>query len=251
MAWGQGDARSIVRTSIANCERDWRASMNWGWTQTDVSISDDKKETTVSEMVPLNGTPWERLITKDGRPLTADEARREKRKFEKVQEQRANESPSERAARIRKYEDERAFIREIPDAYDFTLPEKEIADGRPAWKIGITPKPGFVSAAPHASMLKHFNGTLWIDAEDLQWVKAEADAIDTASIGWFVARVSPGAHFTFEQSRVADGLWMPKRLTVRGLVHIMMVYGKNLNEDITYTGYHCDKQLEADTRTPR
>jgi hypothetical protein len=222
--------------------------MNWGWTQTDVSMSDDKNETTVSEMAPLNGTPWERLITKDGHPLTADDARREKRKFEKAQEQRANESPSEHAARIRKYEDERAFIRDIPNAYDFNLLGKETVDGRPAWKIGITPRPGFVATTPHASMLKHFTGTLWIDVADLQWVKAEAQAIDTVSIGWFVARVSPGAHFTFEQTRVADGLWMPKRLTVQGLVRVMMVYGKTVNEDITYSGYHCDKQLEAETR---
>ncbi len=79
-----------------------------------------KKEATVSEMVPLNGTPWERLIMKDGHPLTPEEQRREKRKFERAQKQRESESPAEREARIRKYEDERAFIREIPDAYNFT-----------------------------------------------------------------------------------------------------------------------------------
>ncbi len=97
-------------------------------------------------------------------------------------------------------------------------------------------------------MLKHFDGTLWIDKEDLQWVKAEAEAKDTVSIGWFVARVSQGAHFTFEQTHVANGLWMPKRLTVKGLVRVMMVYGKYVDEDVTYSGYHAAKQLEADTR---
>jgi hypothetical protein len=247
-AWGQVDARAIVRTSVVNCERDWRASMSWVWTQTDVSASDDKKEATVSEMVPLNGTPWARLIMKDGLPLTPDEQRRENRKFARVQKQRDSESPAERDARIRKYEDERAFIREIPDAYNFTLLGEEAVDGRPGWKIGIAPRLGFVAATPHASMLKHFDGTLWIDKEDLQWVKAEAEAKDTVSIGWFVARVSQGAHFTFEQTRVANGLWMPKRLTVKGLVRVMMVYGKHVDEDITYSGYHPEKQLEAGTR---
>jgi hypothetical protein len=253
IAWAQTgnaqvDARAIVNTSVENCERDWRASMSWAWTQTDVSASEDKKEATVSEMVPLGGTPWERVIMKDGRPLTPDEQRRENRKFERAQKQRESESPAERQARIRKYEDERAFIREIPDAYNFTLLGEETVDGRPAWKIGIVPRPGFVAATPHASMLKHFDGTLWIDKEDLQWIRAEAEAKDTVSFGWFVARVSQGAHFTFEQTRVANGLWMPKRLTVNGLVRVMMVYGKHVDEDITYSGYHPAKQLEADTR---
>ncbi len=248
IAWSQVDARDIVRKSVANCERDWRTSMSWAWTETDVSASEGRKEATVSEMAPLNGTPWERLIMKDGHPLTAEEQRREKRKFERVQKQRESETSAEHQARIRKYEDERAFIREIPDAYNFTLLGAETVDGHPSWKIGISPRPGFVATTAHAALLKHFDGTLWIDKEDLQWVKAEAEAKDTVSIGWFVARVSQGAHFTFEQTEVADGLWMPKRLTVNGLLRVMMVYGKHVDADITYSGYHEARQLEADTR---
>src|SRR5271154_5287729 len=104
MAWGQADPQAIVRASIANSEHDWRAGMSWAWTQTDVSQSEDKKEVTVSEMVPLCGTPWERLITKDGHPLTPEDQRKEIRKFERAQKQRESESPSERTARVRKYE---------------------------------------------------------------------------------------------------------------------------------------------------
>jgi hypothetical protein len=248
IAWGQVDARTIVRTSIANCERDWRASLSWAWTQTDVSALDGNKEAKVSEMVPLNGTHWQRLIMRDGRPLDPEEQRRENRKFARAQKQRESESPSQREARIRKYEAERAFIRDIPDAYNFTVLGQEIVDGGPAWKIGIAPRPGFVATTPNAAMLKHFDGTLWIDKEDLQWVRVEAEAKDIVSIGWFVARISPGARFTFEQARVANGLWMPKRLTVKGLVRLMMVYGKHVDQDITWSGYHPEKQLEAATR---
>lgn len=222
--------------------------MNWAWTQTDVSAADDKKEMTVSQMLPLGGTPYERLILKDGHPLTPEEQRKENRKFEKALNQREKEAASERAARIRKYETERAFIQDIPDAYNFDLLGEERIDGRPAWKIRMVPRAGFVASAPHAAMLEHFEGELWIDKDDLQWVKAEAHAIHPVGIGWIIARVEPGAHFTFEQSRVADGLWMPKRLTVNGLVRLMMVYPKTLNEEVTYSGYHLEKQLQAGAR---
>src|ERR1700744_848220 len=84
IAWGQSDPQAIVRESVANCERDWRESANWAWTQRDVSTTEEKKEVTVSEVLPLGGTPYERLISKDGHPLTPEEQRRENRKFEKI-----------------------------------------------------------------------------------------------------------------------------------------------------------------------
>ncbi len=248
MAWGQIDPQVIVRQSVANCERDWRESVNWAWTQTDISVSEDRKETTISQMIPLAGTPYERLILKDGHPLSAEEQRKENRKFEKVLEQRENEPRAEREARIRKYESERAFLQDIPNAYNFTLLGEENVEGRPAWVIRMTPRRGFMPTTSRSALLEHIEGKLWIDKQDLQWAKAEAHAIDTVSIGWIVARIGPGANFTFEQTRVADGLWMPKRLCVDGLVRVMMIYPKYLNEIVTYTDYHLEKQLQASKR---
>jgi hypothetical protein len=247
IAWGH-DPQAIVRESVANCERDWRESANWAWTQTDVATSDDKHEVTVSEVIPIGGTPYERLISKDGHALSPEEQRKEKRKFEKILNQRENESASERQMRIRKYDSERVFMNDIPNAYNFDLLGEETIGGRPVWVIQMKPRAGFVPRAAHGALLEHFEGKLWIDKEDVQWVKAEAHAIDTVSIGWIVARMGPGAHFDFEQQRIADGLWMPKRLTIEGLLHVMMVYSKGLNEEITYSGYHPDKELRAGTR---
>lgn len=248
IAWGHDDPQAIVRESVVNCERDWRTSANWAWTQTDVSVSEDKKDVSVSEVLPVGGTPYERLIAKDGHPLSPEDQRREKRKFEKTVNQRENEAQSDREARIRKYDNERAFLQDIPRAFNFSMVGEEVIEGRPAWIISLAPRPGFVPSTPHGWLLARFEGKLWIDKEELQWVKAEAHAIDTVSIGWIVARVGPGARFTFEQMRVAEGLWLPKRITIRGMLRLMMVYGKPLNEDITYSGYHLEKQLEAETR---
>jgi hypothetical protein len=231
------DVKEIVRQSIRNYERDWRAQMSWAYTQTDVTMADGTREIEVSEVAPLDGTPFERLLMKDGRPLSAEERRKEERKFERAQRQREKESPAEREARIRKYESERAFVKEIPDAYNFKLVGEESIDGRPAWVIEMTPRPGFTPVSPHAAMLAHIEGKLWIDKEDVQWAKAEAHVIDTISIGWIVARIGPGARFTVEQTRVADGLWMPKHITIKGVARVLMVHSKNLNESLRFSGY--------------
>jgi hypothetical protein len=247
-AFSQVDPKELVRQSIVNYDRDWQAQMSWAWTQTDITVSDDSKETEVSEFAPVGGTPFERLIRKDGLPLTAEEQRKENRKYEKVLREREHESSAERDARIRKYVEERAFVDEIPEAYNFHIVGEEVVEGRPAWVVEMTPRPGFVPTAPHAALLAHMEGKLWIDKQDVQWAKAEAHVIDTISIGWIVARIGPGARFNVEQTRVANGLWMPNRIKINGVAHVLLVHAKNLNEELSYSGYHEAGSASAEKR---
>jgi len=238
-AWAGVDVNAIVEESVRNYDRDWRvAAKDWTCLQTDVTRSGGKQEIDIAEVIPLDGTPYDRLIKKDGQPLSPATKRKEDRKFEKVARERAGESPEERAARIRKYENERAFIKEIPRAYNFSLEGEESVNGRPAWVVSMTPRPDFVASTLHGNMLSHIEGKLWIDKQDAQWSKAEAHVMESIGIGWVVARIEKGARFMLEQTRVADGLWMPRRLTVDGTALVMMVHPKALNEEVTWSDYH-------------
>jgi hypothetical protein len=240
--------KEIVRRSIRNYERDWRASRNtWAWTQKDITENDGKRQVEVSEVIPLDGTPYERLIGKDGRPLTSDEQRKEAHKFERTVRQRDKESPAERTDRIRKYEHQREIVKDIPDAYDFSLVGDEPVDSRSAWIITMTPRAGFTPTTPHGGLLAHIRGKLWIDKEELQWAKAEAHVFDTISIGWILARVEPGTTFSVEQTRVENGLWMPRRITINGAAHVMLVHTKSISEELIYSGYRRKGAVSAKT----
>ena len=230
--------------------------MNWASTQTDITKSDGTKEVEVSEVIPLDGTPYERLIRKNGHPLTPAEQRKEDRKYERALRQREEETPAEREARIRKYDEQRAFVSDIPNAYDFRLLGEEMVDGRPSWVIGMTPRANFTPTAPHGSMLEHIEGKLWIDEEDIQWAKAEAHVIDTIGIGWILARIERGTRFTLEQTRIESGLWMPRRIAIAGAARVMIFHSKSLSEELTWSGYRradsvsVDKHTGADPATP-
>src|ERR1700749_714199 len=130
--WGQLEPKEIVRKAIVNYGRDWREQRKWAWTETDITASDDTKEVEVGEVAPLYGTPYERLIRKNGHPLPAEEQRREDRKYQRALKERENETPAERAARIRKYDESREFIADVPEAFNFKLTGEETIDGRPA-----------------------------------------------------------------------------------------------------------------------
>jgi hypothetical protein len=238
MANGQVDVQQIVRKSIQNYGHDCREQMNWTTTRTAVIGSGDTKEIEVSEIGPLEGTPYERLIGRNGSPLSPDAESRENRKYEKALTERENESPAEHASRLHKYESDRAFIEEIPEAYNFSLVGEEVVEGRPAWVVQVTPRAGFVPSTPRAAMLQHIGGKLWIDKEELRWAKAEAQVIDHVSLAWILARIGPDTHFSVQQSRLPGGFWVPKCITIWGTARILMVHGKSLNRQLTYSDYH-------------
>jgi hypothetical protein len=244
--WGQLEPKEIVRKAIVNYGRDWREQRKWAWTETDITSADDMKQVDVSEVAPLYGTPFERLIRKNGRPLSAEEMRKESRKYQKALKERENESAAERAARIRKYDESREFIADVPEAFNFRITGDEASDGRPAWVIQMTPRPGFVPAAPHAAMMEHLNATMWVDKQDFRLAKAQAHVIDAISIGWILARVGPGTSFEIDQTRVANGIWMPGTIRIDGVAHVLLVRSRSLNEQLTYSGYHPATSVSAE-----
>lgn len=233
----QIDATALVRQSVQNYERNWREAMCWSYRQTDINKSGGTEEVAVSETIPIEGTPYERVLTKGGQKLPPDEQKKEDRKYEKMLKHRETETTWERQQRIQKYEAERSFVKDIPDAYVFRITGEAVINERPVWVIRMTPKPDFLPTTQHGNILKHIEGTLWLDKEDLQWAKAEADVIDTIEFGWILARVGPGTHFLVEQTRVAEGLWMPQRIVISGVARVLLVHDKVLNEELTFSGY--------------
>jgi hypothetical protein len=247
-AYAQVDPKALVEQSIVNYNHDWREAMSWSYIQTDMTQADDATKIEAFEVIPLAGTPYDRLILRDGEPLDATEKRKEDRKFDKTLKERSEESPEERADRIQKYEKARAFIDEVPNAYDFKLLGSETVNGRPAWVVQLTPRMGFVPESPHASILRHIVGKLWIDKQDVRWAKAEAPVMDKISIGVILARIGPGTNFKLEQTRITDDLWLPSRIAINGAARVLLFYCKNLNEQLTFSGYHKESSTSATTQ---
>jgi len=233
----QVDAKALVIQSVKNYERAWRQGMNWSYTQTDVTVTDGEKEVDVSQVAPLDGTPYERLISKNGHALTPEEQKKEDEKYDRELKKRENETPEERRARIAKYEKERAFLKDVPSAYDYQCIGDEPVNGRGAWVIKLTPRPDFVPTTSHGALLKHIEGKLWIDKQDMQWAKAEADVVSTVSIGFILARIGPGAHINMDFTRISDDLWVPRDIVVKGAARVLLVHTKNLDENLTFSNY--------------
>jgi len=244
------DAAELVRQSVANYRQAVRQQTEWRYTQMDTTFSGEAKTVEVSDVVPVLGTHYDILTARNGQPLSTEDRRKEDQKYEKVVRQRAAETPAERAARLKKYEDEWSFLGEIPLAYSSKIVGEETLNGGPAWIVELTPKEGFLPHTPRGGMLKHIEGRLWIDQQEIQWAKAEAHVIDTIGIGWIVARIGPGARISVELSRVADRMWLPSVITIDGSARVLLVHRRNLDERIAFSDFRHQPGSPVTARVP-
>lgn len=216
---GPPDAVEIIRRSVEQDRLNFERANNYSYIQHTEQRRLDKNgrvvktESRTFDVIVLDGEPYEKLIAKDGKPLSEAEARREQEKLDRELARRRSEDPEKRSRRVREIEkrrrEGREFAQEIPDAFQFRLAGEEILEGRPVWIIDAEPRPGYKPKARRANLLPKFRGRLWIDQQDYQWVRVEAETIAPVSFGWILARLDPGARMIFEQRRVHGEVWLP------------------------------------------
>ena len=220
------DARAIVRKSVELDQANWRRARDYTWTvqlaerQLDSAgqVKAEKKE--AWETTILYGEPHRKYTLRNNKPLSAQESQQQQEKLDKEVAKLRDETPRQKERRLADEEKQRQkareFLLEIPDAYDLRVLHEDSVDGRPVWVISATPKPGYQPKRSDAKDLLKIKGTLWIDKAEYQWVRVEAETIGTLSWGFFIARINPGAKLVFEQARVNDEIWLPKRQVVSG-----------------------------------
>ena len=208
-----------------------------------------KVESTTSEVLVIYGEQIERKIAKDDQPLSADEAKKEEERIQKITDKRKNESDSERRKRLEKEEkdreEDRKFVLEIADAYNFRLNGSELLDGRDTWVLDSTPRPGYEPKRQEAKVLPKLKGRLWIDKSEMQWVKIDVTTTDTISFGLFLARLHKGTRIVVETTRVNDEVWLPKHVSAH--VDVRLALLKNYNEDVEQT-FRDYKKFRTDTK---
>lgn len=193
------------------------------------------------DVLAIYGAQVRRLIQNDDKPLDAKESAKEEEKIQKIIDKRKNESEDERKKREQRQEkdreDERKFVHEISDAYNFKLVGTESVGGREAWVIDGEPRAGFEPHMKEAKFLSKFHGRVWIDKDDLQLSKMDVEAIDTISVGFVLARIHKGTRVMLEQTRVNDEVWLPRHVTFKLDARIALFKGYKLDGDQTFRDY--------------
>jgi hypothetical protein len=234
------DVRQIVDSSIATTQRQWQLRLHYTYMERDEDRRRDlagqvkSEDVNLSRTILVNGVPFEQLVERNGRPPSAEEERKQKEDLDKLK----RETADQRAERLHKEEEENtSLVLEVPKAFDFQLVGEELVKGRPAYVLQATPHPGYHARGKYGNMFSKVAGRLWVDKQDLGWIKVDGQVIEPFSMGLFLVRLLRGSHIAMEQTRVDGGIWMPERVELRAAAKIFFVKSLVIDRVLTYSEY--------------
>ncbi len=248
------DPKAIVKRALDADLLGQEAARNYTFLQRDDVRMLDGSGGTKSHSVKswdvtlLEGSPFKRLVARDDKPLSPAEQKTEEDRLQFGLAQRRKETPAQRQQRIagweRKRHEQTDHLREIPDAFDFTLAGEGQIDGRPVWIIDGSPHKGYKPKSSFAGYFTKIKGRCWIAKDSPHFVRLEFDTLDTISVGGFLLRLKQGGHIAIEQARVNDEIWLPKHVAIKASARILFVKGLNLDADYRFTDY---KKFQAES----
>jgi hypothetical protein len=245
------DAAEIMKRSVDRDFDNFERQKNYTYQQHQQDREFDAKgdvtktETETSEILILVGRPYEKLIAKNGKPLSDSEARKEEEKMDRELAKRQNLSEAQKAKLDQERVENHKYMRQLSDAFNFKLEGEETVSGKKTWVIDAEPKPDFKPASARARAFSKVRGKIWVDQNEYQWVKAEAEVLDTISMGWALFRIAPGGQIKFEQTRVDDELWLPAHVFIRADARV--AYVKKIRTEIEFD-FKDYKKFQSDSR---
>lgn len=247
--------RELTRVVAQNFRENFKKQANYTFVERDVdrSMSGDGKvkstEIRTYDVIEIYGEEVWRMIEKDDKPLDAKEAAKEEEKIQKIIDKHKGESDEDRKKReekeAKRREDSRKFVTAIADSHDFKLVGTETVNGRDTWVIDCDPRPGYEIPDKEARFVSKFRGRLWIDKQEMQLARVDVEAVDTASVGWVLARIHKGTRMTYEQMRWDDEIWLPKHMTYKVDARVALLKGYNIDGEQTYRDY---KKFRSSTK---
>ena len=247
------DVRQIMEASIAATQRQWQVRLHYSYMERDEDRRRDlaghvkSEHVDLSKTILVNGVPFDELVESNGRPPSAEQERKQKEDLDKLK----RETAEQRAERLRKQEEENSsLVLEVPKAFDFQLVGEEAVNGRPAYVLQATPHVGYHAQGKYGNMFSRVSGRLWVDKQDLGWIKVDGQVIQPFSMGLFLVRLLRGSHITMEQTRVDGGIWMPERVEVRAAAKILFVKSLVIDRILTYSEYKLTQADVAATGAP-
>ncbi|HEX4748165.1 MAG TPA: hypothetical protein VH302_01365 [Bryobacteraceae bacterium] len=176
----------------------------------DGSVKEHK--TREQERFFVNGVEVDHLLKRDGKPLSAGDAKKEQDRVNYEAKKYSNLKNVEK----RQQEDEKQidmFLR----ALKFTNERRERRDGRSTIVFDLKGDPDFHAKNLDEKFAVAMVGRIWIDEEtgNIDEVRAHTDK-DIKIGGGLVASIHKGFHVALVQERMPDGVWLAKMVEGSG-----------------------------------
>ncbi|HET6974889.1 MAG TPA: hypothetical protein VFI24_01090 [Pyrinomonadaceae bacterium] len=248
------DVAALLREVGQNQDELEKRVAEYAFKQTETDRSLDgkgqlKKETVkVYEVYPLpNREPVEKLISENGVLLSPERAAKEDRrvqeeftKAEREKEKDEKKAAQRRAEREKKKAEgeEGTDISAFLKACEFVSPRRELLNDRDTIVFDFRPRAGFKPKNSEESLIAKLIGVVWIDPVDKQVIRLEARLAEGFKMaGGLLVSLKPGAALVMEQTRMVQGVWLPKFAQINLSVKVLLFGGGDYNKTVEWSDY--------------
>ena len=248
------DVAELLREVGRNQDETENRVSEFAFTQTETdreinSKGELKKQTVkVYEVYPLpNREPVQKLISENGVPLSPERAAKEDRRiqeeFAKAERDKAKDEKkvAQRRAEREKARAEGKEATEISSflrACEFVSPRRELLAGRETIVFDFRPRPGFKPGNTEERLIAKLIGVVWIDPVDKQVIRLEARLAEGFKMaGGLLVSLKPGAALVMEQTRMVQGVWLPRFAQINLSLKVLLFGGGDYNKTVEWSEY--------------
>lgn len=199
-----------------------------------------KTGSTDAESLTINGVRVNRLVARNGKPLTDDEARKESERIDKevAKAKERREKNRSRGEDTNSRGDVLIPVSRILELGAFTNPRRELLMGRPAIVLDYAGDPAAKTHGPAEGIIRDLVGTVWVDEADRVLVRGEGRFLNDFRIGGgLLINIHKGFSFDFQASKVNGEAWLPASFSGRGSARVLLFKGVNGSLRATMSDY--------------
>ena len=208
-----------------------------------------KTETTDSESLTIDGIRVDRVVARDGKPLSDKDAQKESEKIDK-EVAKAKEHREKLAAEGKPTNargDDLLTVSRILELGTFSNPRRIDLNGRPTLVLDYAGDP---NAKTHSEFEKAFRdlvGTVWIDEQDRILARAQGHFLHDFKIGGgLIVDIKGGSSFEVRYANINHEVWLPVEASGQGKIRFLLVSGFNGRVHLTtsdFRKFHSDSTI--------
>ena len=208
-----------------DAQRDYTYHVHFEFQQLDRSGHAKKISTLDSESIVIDGVRIDKVVARNGKPLTPRQAQKESDQIDK-EVARAKARREHLAARGESSDPEGnplIPVSRILELGAFSNPRRIMLDQRPTIVLDYAGDPHAKIRNQSEGIIRNLVGTVWIDEQNRILVRGQGHFVHDFKIGaGLILNIHKGLSFDFRATHITGDVWLPATVEGKGEARILL-----------------------------
>ncbi len=194
-----------------------------------------KRTSRIYDVFWLGGVRVRKLVSKDGKPLSADDLRKEDERIDKEvsRGKQRREKNDAMGKQTDPHGDEEVTVSRILELGAFSNPRRVEVNGRSTIAVDYAGDPKAKTRNRMEDVIRDLTGTVWVDEDDKTIVEVEGHFLNAFKIGGgLLVSIRKGTSFAMEKRKVNGEVWLPVKVEGHGAARAMLFF--NFDGDLRW-----------------